>query len=506
MSNGILNGNRVLDLCTGAPGRYGTMMLADQGAEVIRVDGILSGQTDDGHPAGNLLDRNKKSVVFDLTSDEGSAGLTNLLAGAHAIVSDLPLDMRQELNLAYHTLAELNPRLIYATLPNVATADTQPAIGATLAFGLMAALRQVDATGKGQQLEIAPPTNSDEICALAFSAHPAPPPNTPPTPGRDTDTYLSEMPNVPMTDLEKRALRDAMGTFATGVTVVTTLQSDGTPRGFTANSFTSVSLDPPLLLVCIAKTAHSCDTFCAAPSFAVNVLSEGQKTLSNLFASRDPDKFGQCGWRGGAAGMPLLDEALAGIVCTRERLIDAGDHVILVGRVIDFSARHAAPLGYFKGNYFSIGLEEELVSAASQAGPVKIGALLSRGRQLLLRVGADGEIGIPAADEPRQSLPLLKKHLEKLRIKAQLDFLYAVYQDSSTGHHGIYYHGTAEGYTPSGHKFFDLDDIPLKKLPSAAERSMLTRYCEEFRHGSFGIYLGDETTGTVRRYAAPDDT
>ncbi|WP_272007458.1 flavin reductase [Roseovarius sp. ZX-A-9] len=500
MSGGILDGIRVLDLCSGASGRCGAMLLADQGAEVIRIHPMPGATVAAGSPT---LDRNKKSVTLDLSTPDGMDGIRTLLRSADAFVSDLPPGRLQALQLDDDTLAALNPRLVHAHLP--ATDDDMPDSGPMLAFGVMAALREAEATGKGQRVDITAPSSPETPGALAFSAHAARAPQAPPPPGHDTDTYLSEMPALPMTDTEKRALRDAMGTFATGVTIVTTLQADGTPRGFTANSFTSVSLDPPLLLVCIAKTAHSCETFCAAPHFAVNVLSEDQKAVSNLFASRDPDKFDKCDWRGGAAGMPVIDGALAGIVCTRERLIDAGDHVILLGRVIDFAARRAAPLGYFKGNYFTFGLEEELVSAASQAGPVKIGALLARGRQLLLSVSADGVIGVPSADTPRQSLPALKKHLEKLRIKARLDFLYAVYQDSSSGHHGIYYHGTAEGYTPPGHKFFDLDEIPLSKLPSAAERSMLTRYCEEFRHGSFGIYLGDETTGTVRHYAAPDD-
>ena len=339
---------------------------------------------------------------------------------------------------------------------------------------------------------------------LRFSDAPTPAPTTPPRLGEDTDLYLSEMPAAAMSDVDKRALRDVFGAFATGVTVVTTLQSDGTPRGFTANSFTSVSLDPPLVLICIAKSAHSCASFIEAPHFAINVLGEDQKTVSGLFASRAPDKFDQVRWRAGAAGMPLLDESLAGIVCSREKVVDAGDHVILLGRVIDHQAGDAKPLGYFRGNYFSIGLEDELVSAASRSGAVEIGALLVRGRQVLLTVNSSGHVSVPKSTAARQSLQALRSHLEKLGVKAQLDFLYAVYQDSATGHHGIYYHGTAVGFAPPGHRFFDLDEIPLNEVQSAAERSMLTRYCEEFRHGSFGIYQGDETTGIVQRVASPE--
>ena len=87
--------------------------------------------------------------------------------------------------------------------------------------------------------------------------------------------------------------------------MITTRQADGTPRGFTANSFTSVSLDPPLLLVCLAKSARSVDVFSEALHFAVNILAEDQKAVSGLFASRTPDKFQQCDWRPGHAEMPL---------------------------------------------------------------------------------------------------------------------------------------------------------------------------------------------------------
>lgn len=337
---------------------------------------------------------------------------------------------------------------------------------------------------------------------LRFSADPAPAPVTPPRIGQDSDVYLSEMPPAPLSDADKRALRTTFGSFATGVTVVTTRQEDGTPRGFTANSFTSVSLDPPLVLVCIAKTAHSCDTFTTAPHFAINVLDEDQKAASGLFASREADKFAIADWQPGTANMPLLDGCLANIVCQRTRVMDAGDHVILLGQVIDHQVGAGKPLGYFRGNYFSAGLEDELVSAASQGGAVEIGALIARGSQVLLHVGENGVLSVPKAQTPKQSLPALKAHLQKLGLQVQLDFLYAIYQDSTSGHHRIYYHGTAVGYAPSGHKFLDLKDIPLDQVATIAERSMLARYRAESRHGSFGIYQGDETSGTVHRVSA----
>ncbi len=97
-------------------------------------------------------------------------------------------------------------------------------------------------------------------------------------------------------EFDGRDLRRAFGNFATGVTVVTTLDAEGNPCGFTANSFTSVSIDPPLLLVSIAKTAFGCDVFTASRGFAVNILARGQRELSNRFAAAGTDKFANLEW------------------------------------------------------------------------------------------------------------------------------------------------------------------------------------------------------------------
>ncbi len=384
-------------------------------------------------------------------------------------------------------------------------------LGGIVPFGPMntaADIRSDPHVTKRRMLADVPHPNSDQkpwiVAAnpLKFSAARTPAPVTPPRLGEHTEQYLSEMPQSTASEHDKKALRNVFGSFATGVTVITTRQKNGLPRGFTANSIASVSLDPPLLLVCIAKSAHSCSAFCEAPHFAVNILSEDQKAVSGLFASQAPDKFDQVSWQPGAANTPLLDGSLANLVCEREKLVDAGDHVILLGRVIAHQSVSLKPLGYFQGNYFSVGLEEDLVSAASRTGTVEIGAVLARGNQILLCVNRDEMVSVPKCKSSDQSLPALKSYLAKLGISADMGFLYAVYHDTGTGHHGIYYHGTAIGRAPAGHKFFELENIPLDKVASAPERSMLARYRDEFRHGQFGIYQGDELSGLVHPITA----
>ena len=150
---------------------------------------------------------------------------------------------------------------------------------------------------------------------------------------------------------DPRTLRDALGCFATGVTVVTCL-NDGVPAGLTVNSFTSVSLDPPLLLVCIAKGAASAAALTQASHFAINVLQTGQKPDSIRFSTRDEDRFGTTRWACGEAGAPILEESLGVFECERYAVYDGGDHQILVGKVIkaSFDAR-LDPLLYFRGKY-----------------------------------------------------------------------------------------------------------------------------------------------------------
>jgi len=151
---------------------------------------------------------------------------------------------------------------------------------------------------------------------------------------------------------DARTFRDALGCFATGVTVVTAICPDGTPIGLTANSFTSVSLDPPLLLVCIANNAGSAPYLRDAERFAVNVLQIGQQPTSNRFAGKGEDRFGVTPWEVGEYGTPVLTGSLSSFECSREAVHDGGDHFLLVGRVLKaiFEPRRD-PLLYFRGKY-----------------------------------------------------------------------------------------------------------------------------------------------------------
>ncbi len=151
---------------------------------------------------------------------------------------------------------------------------------------------------------------------------------------------------------DARTFRDALGCFATGVTIITAMDSEGAPIGLTANSFTSVSLDPPLLLVCVANNSSSAAVLRAADRFAVNVLQIGQQPTSNRFAGKVEERFANTPWEVGEFGTPVLTGSLASFECGRDAVHEGGDHFILVGRVMKamFEPRRD-PLLYFRGKY-----------------------------------------------------------------------------------------------------------------------------------------------------------
>ena len=154
------------------------------------------------------------------------------------------------------------------------------------------------------------------------------------------------------TGSDSRTLRAALGCFATGVTVVTCLDAGGQPIGLTANSFTSVSLEPPLLLVCVAKAAASASALSDAPHFAVNVLQTQQQPDSITFSTRIEDRFGKTRWALGEHGVPLLEGSLSVFECARRDVHEGGDHIILVGEVKRATFDPALdPLLYFRGRY-----------------------------------------------------------------------------------------------------------------------------------------------------------
>ncbi len=156
---------------------------------------------------------------------------------------------------------------------------------------------------------------------------------------------------------DTKALRAAFSAFLTGVTIVTTVDSAGAPWGFTANSFTSVSLDPPLILFCIAKSSRSLGIFMGAETFAVNILSDRQQHLSSRFATPVENRFADVGWAAGPAGSPVLQDVCGWFDCETRNTVEAGDHFIIIGEVIGYDHNPQEALGYSRGGYFTLAGE-----------------------------------------------------------------------------------------------------------------------------------------------------
>jgi flavin reductase (DIM6/NTAB) family NADH-FMN oxidoreductase RutF len=154
--------------------------------------------------------------------------------------------------------------------------------------------------------------------------------------------------------IDKDLFRAVLGRFASGVTIVTTCDSTGRDHGMTVSAFSSLSLSPPLVLVCIDHGASVWPAFEQATHFAINILASEQEALSRRFASRDGERFDGVGFTRGASGVALLDDTLAAVECSVVSRIPQGDHSILVGSVEHGTARDLQPLLYYRGGYASL--------------------------------------------------------------------------------------------------------------------------------------------------------
>ncbi len=158
-----------------------------------------------------------------------------------------------------------------------------------------------------------------------------------------------------MTSLDSRAFRNALGDFATGVAIVTTRVGEDAPIGITVNSFSSVSLDPPLVLWCLDKGSDRLDAFQRCQGFTINILAAAQQELSNRLSRSGQPHLDGIPVDEGVNGCPYLSEALATFECAVDARHDAGDHIIMVGRVQAFNQPSAeTPLIYHRGNYCAL--------------------------------------------------------------------------------------------------------------------------------------------------------
>lgn len=304
---------------------------------------------------------------------------------------------------------------------------------------------------------------------------------------------MSEMDSVN----KIRELRDAFGSFMTGVTIVTTCKDDGTPLGFTANSFASVSLDPALLLVSIAKTSSNYNNFANASHFAINILAEEQKDVSNTFARPSDDRFANLAWTKSASHNPVIDQVSAWFDCTTYQVVDAGDHAILIGKVEDFGSAGFAGLGYYRGAYFTPAKSSTDVISSMK---VMMMALIGHENQILLEQTQDQKWTLPHLMVEKDGA---EKALEKIfaayQPEASPSFIYSVYDDVTTQQQYIaFLCNTPIAHATKG-QFVNLNDLEQLTFVDSALESMLMRYRKENHLKTYGVYYGNQISGTVRQ-------
>lgn len=303
-----------------------------------------------------------------------------------------------------------------------------------------------------------------------------------------------------MVDLNPKALRAAFGSYMTGVTVVTAQADDGTHVGFTANSFTSVSLDPPLLLVCPGNHLSSFEVFKNAKHFAVNILAEGQEDVSNHFASSKEDRFANAKWQADAFGSPVLEGVSAYFSCSRHDCIDAGDHIILIGQVQDFETSQRKGLGYASSGYFTLGQPEK---ASDDTNVFFAGALVECDGHVLV-TETDGKLDLPSielADRYRASL-VLAQHFDASGLKIDIGQTYSVFDDSDTDSHHTFFRATTETIKNNAlGRFVKISDLDPSQFKQSHTEIMMRRFKSEIANQQFGLFIGNAVSGEVR--AAP---
>lgn len=305
-----------------------------------------------------------------------------------------------------------------------------------------------------------------------------------------------------MTDIDPFALRRAFGSFMSGVTVVTTRTAQGTPLGFTANSFSSVSMDPPMLLVCPSRSMSSFQAFEACEHFAVNILAEGQEHVSNTFASFKGDRFAEVDWQRDQHNCPLLTGTAANFSCRTVRVVPAGDHVVLLGEIDRFAQSDLRGLGFAAGQYFSLGLERDAHDIPSIKGQSFGGVIIEHEGQVLLNDHGTGLCPPQLRlDNSARIRVTLAEWLQDKGLGLTLGNTYSIFDNVQSGDHFTYFRATASDANDHGlGRYYPITQLPNIEFVSSAHASMFKRFALEHQTQSFGLYLGDESEGKLLNY------
>lgn len=295
------------------------------------------------------------------------------------------------------------------------------------------------------------------------------------------------------------SLRKAFGTFMTGVTVVTARAANGELVGFTANSFTSVSIDPPLLLVCPGKHLQSFNVFESATHFAISVLAEGQESVSNTFASEPEDRFTDTNWSPDAYGSPLIADVCATFSCSVHQRLIAGDHMVLIGEVLEFKHYEKSGLGYGSNGYFSLSNEQQADTSSLSNVTGITGAIVKADNQVLV-VHQDQKLTLPAIEQQGSdgARSALQAHFDQCQLDISLGPVYSIYDDNAAGKRYTYFLGNTKAAKDNELGVFtNIDSLDTDSFQDKAQSIMMNRFLTEVQNGVFGLYVGSAESGDV---------
>ena len=304
------------------------------------------------------------------------------------------------------------------------------------------------------------------------------------------------------------AFRKVLGSFLTGVTVVTTSDGAGGHQGITANSFTSVSLDPPLVLFCIGKQSSSCAVFTESPGYNIHILRADQRELATQFTRGTPEeKFAGVEIRKTETGAPLIEGVGSWLACRTMQVIDAGDHYILLGEVYECGESDYRPLGFFQSQFQTFRMGEEIAQYSHQSGAkVTVAWILeTEDRQVVLRQDAQGRLEIPKVQMSSAKISdenLAGRAKDFIGAEADIDFLFSMYEAADESLILIYrgvIRLAADGRLGSGMRLVDLEQLEHLDVADPIEKSILGRYDRERAEARFSVYSGSHREGAVAR-------
>lgn len=289
--------------------------------------------------------------------------------------------------------------------------------------------------------------------------------------------------------------RRTLGKFMTGVTIVATRDAKGKRWGMTANSFSSVSLDPPLVSICIADRSPSFPAFSESEAFGVSMLASSQQDVAMRFAKPFDDKFDGLPFDESLAGAPVLENSVAALACRTVQRVVAGDHVILIGEVIGCTFRDDSLLGYSEGRFVHMDSRAaEGTRVPKEGRGVDVGWLVEHDDRLLFRRDpANGKWSIPMGPlgaGTTMSESMRQSALATMGVAVEPQFLYSTV-DVSDDRTCYVYRAVPESTVPSGEQWnlFAEEEIPWDDFKHENMIPMVKRYLEERKGDSYGIYL-----------------